>query len=74
MSVTFVRTGERRYCVRATPDGGEAASSMSAAMEPKERASFTAEQLVEIRQEFERLSERWSSLAVGESFTEPWRP
>jgi hypothetical protein len=50
----------------------EAASSMSIRMESKERASFTAQQLAEIRQEFERLSGRWSSLAVGESFTEPW--
>jgi hypothetical protein len=52
----------------------ETASGMPAGMEPKERASFTAQQLAEIRQEFERLSGRWSSLAVGESFTEPWWP
>ena len=50
----------------------ETASSVSARMEPKERASFSAERLAEIRQEFERLSGRWSCLAVGESFTELW--
>jgi hypothetical protein len=37
-------------------------------MTPAERAGFTAQ----IRREFQRLSERWSSLAVGASFTEPW--
>jgi len=65
MSVTFMRTGERRYGVRADIAGGQSVQM--------ERASFTAEKRAEIRAEFQRLSERWSSLAVGESFTEPWQ-
>jgi hypothetical protein len=50
----------------------QGADGMLARMTPTERASFTAEKRAQIRQEFQRLSERWSSLAVGESFTEPW--
>jgi hypothetical protein len=41
-------------------------------MTPAERADFTADKRAQIRREFQRLSERWSSLAIGESFTEPW--
>ena len=48
------------------------ADAMLARMTPAERASFSAEKRAEIRREFQRLSERWSSLAVGESFTESW--
>jgi hypothetical protein len=51
----------------------QGADAMLARMAPAERASFTAEKRAEIRAEFQRLSERWSSLAVGESFTEPWQ-
>jgi hypothetical protein len=50
----------------------ETAASMVAGMPPAERASLNARALAEIRAEFQRLSERWTSLAVGESFTEPW--
>jgi len=50
----------------------QGADAMLAGMAPAERADFTAEKRAEIRREFQRLSERWSSLAVGESFTEPW--
>jgi hypothetical protein len=50
----------------------QAASSMLGRMMPDERAHFTAQKLAEIRLEFQRLSERWVSLAVGESFTERW--
>lgn len=51
---------------------GQAAKGMLAGMTPAERASFTPAKLAQIRQEFQRLGDRWSSLAVGESFTEPW--
>jgi hypothetical protein len=37
-----------------------------------ERGDFTPRKLAEIRAEFERLSVRWSSLDIGESFGEPW--
>lgn len=50
----------------------ETTAGMLAHMAPAERASFTAQKLAEIRGEFQRLSQRWSSLAVGESFSEPW--
>jgi hypothetical protein len=48
------------------------ADAMRARMTPAERASFTVEKRAQIRQEFQRLSERWSSLAIGEGFTESW--
>ena len=51
---------------------GQAAKGMLAGMPPAERASFTPAKLAHIRQEFQRLSDRWSSLAIGESLTEPW--
>jgi hypothetical protein len=51
----------------------ETADAMLARMTPAERASFTAERRAEIRQEFQRLSERWSSLSIGEGFTELWQ-
>lgn len=50
----------------------ETSASLLAQMPPAERASFTAQKLGEIRGEFQRLSECWSQLAVGESFSEPW--
>jgi hypothetical protein len=50
----------------------QGADAMLARMTPAERAIFTPEKRAQIRQEFQRLSERWSSLAVGESFAEPW--
>jgi len=48
------------------------ADAMLGRMTPAERAGFTADKRAEIRREFQRLSERWSSLAVGEGFSEPW--
>jgi hypothetical protein len=50
----------------------QTASAMLGRMTPQERAQFTAEKLAEIRQEFQRLSGRWASLAVGESLVERW--
>jgi hypothetical protein len=50
----------------------DATANMLARMAPAERAGFTAQKLGEIRSEFQRLSERWSRLVVGESFSEPW--
>jgi hypothetical protein len=50
----------------------EGAAGMLARMPPRERADFVEKKLEEIRREFQRLSERWSTLAVGENFTEPW--
>ena len=46
--------------------------AMLSRMTPAERAGFTAEKRAVVRREFQRLSDRWSSLAIGESFTEPW--
>jgi hypothetical protein len=48
------------------------AASMLARMEAREKASLNPQKLGEIRQEFQRLSERWSSLRVGESMSEEW--
>jgi hypothetical protein len=53
-------------------DMRQGADAMLARMTPVERAGFTVEKRAQIRREFQRLSERWSSLAVGASFTEPW--
>jgi hypothetical protein len=53
-------------------DMRQGADAMLARMTPAERADFTADKRAQIRREFQRLSERWSSLAIGESFTEPW--
>lgn len=50
----------------------DATANMLARMAPAERAGFTAQKLGEIRSEFQRLSERWSRLVVGESFSERW--
>jgi hypothetical protein len=50
----------------------QAASGMLGRMMPNERAQLTEPKLAAIRQEFQRLSERWASLAVGESFSERW--
>ncbi len=50
----------------------QAAKGMLAGMTTAERASFTPAKLAQIRQEFQRLSDRWSSLSIGESFSEPW--
>ena len=50
----------------------QTAFAMLERMPPPERGNFTAQKLAEIRQEFQRLSERWVSLAVGESLTERW--
>jgi hypothetical protein len=46
--------------------------SMLEAMPADERASYSPAKLAEIHGEFQRLSERWSKLKVGESFTEIW--
>src|SRR5215467_15209051 len=48
------------------------ARGMLDAMPAKERALYSMAKLGEVRAEFERLSQRWSKLSVGESFTEPW--
>ena len=50
----------------------ETVRSMLQGMPSDERALYSAAKLTEICAEFERLSERWSKLEVGESFTEPW--
>jgi hypothetical protein len=50
----------------------DGAASMLARMEAKERARLNPQKLSEIRQEFQRLSKRWSSLSVGESISEEW--
>ena len=42
------------------------------AMPERERTCFTPEKLREIRAQFSTLSERWSTLEVGEGFTERW--
>ena len=47
-------------------------ADMLARMEPAERASFNPQKLSEIRREFQRLSERWSSVGVGDSMSEEW--
>jgi hypothetical protein len=48
------------------------ARSILGGMSAEERALFTPAKLSEIRSVFASLSARWSRLAVGESFTEPW--
>jgi hypothetical protein len=59
--------------LRLRADGMRGSSAgMLATLSPAERADFTPQKLAEIRAEFGRLSARWSSLAVGESFSEPW--
>jgi hypothetical protein len=59
--------------LRLRADGmRESSTGMQARLSPAERADFTPQKLAEIRREFDRLSERWSSLAIGESFSEPW--
>lgn len=59
--------------LRSRADGiRESSSGMLAGLSPAERADFTPQKLAEIRSEFTRLSARWSSLAIGESFSEPW--
>lgn len=50
----------------------QATLAMMARMPPAERARYTPDRLREIRREFQRLSERWACLRVGESLTEPW--
>ena len=50
----------------------EAVRRMLQGMPADERALYSAAKQAEIRAEFERLSERWSKLSVGESLTEPW--
>jgi hypothetical protein len=59
--------------LRARADGmREGSTGMLAGLSPAERADFTPQKLAEIRAEFTRLSARWSALAIGESFGEPW--
>jgi hypothetical protein len=48
------------------------AKSILQAMSEKERSSFTPEKLSEIRAHFSTLSRRWSTLKIGEGFTERW--
>jgi hypothetical protein len=50
----------------------ETARGLLAAMRRDERALYTSEKMTEIRSEFERLSERWVALKIGEGFAEPW--
>ena len=50
----------------------QTAAAMQGRMAPKERAHLTVQKRAEIRGEFQRLSERWASLAVGESLVEQW--
>jgi hypothetical protein len=50
----------------------ETACSMLARIPAQERASYTPQKIAEIRSQFQRLSERWSVLRIGESITEPW--
>jgi hypothetical protein len=50
----------------------EAVRSMLVAMPPNERAVYTSEKMAEIRSQFQRLSEHWSVLKIGEDLTEPW--
>jgi hypothetical protein len=58
----------RSRAIEMRPGADRMLDRMTAA----ERAGFTVEKRAGIRQEFQRLSERWSSLAIGGSFTEPW--
>jgi hypothetical protein len=48
------------------------ARSILGGMPAEERALYTPAKLSEIRAVFSALSARWSRLAIGESFTEPW--
>jgi hypothetical protein len=48
------------------------ARSILEGMPAEERARFTPAKLSEIRSRFSELGARWSRLAIGESFTEPW--
>ena len=57
-----MRAGEMRH----------SATKLLAEMPPQERAAYTSGKLNEIRNEFQRLSGRWSALRVGESFVEAW--
>jgi hypothetical protein len=50
----------------------ETARSMLARIAVEERALYTPAKMAEIRSQFQRLSERWSVLGIGESITEPW--
>ena len=61
-----------RQCARARSKCARAPMRCWQGWRQRSARSFTAEKRAQIRQEFQRLSERWSSLAIGESFTEPW--
>jgi hypothetical protein len=50
----------------------ETSEGILLAMPREERALYTAEKLTEIRAQFSRLGECWSSLKIGEGFTEHW--
>jgi hypothetical protein len=50
----------------------ETAGSIPARMGADERASYAPAKIAEIRAEFQRLSERWTALGIGEGMTEPW--
>jgi hypothetical protein len=50
----------------------ETARSMLARIAADERALYTSQKMAEIRSQFQRLSERWSAIEIGESLTEPW--
>jgi hypothetical protein len=50
----------------------EGVADILAAMRPDERAFYTAKRLTEIRAQFQRLSDRWVALRIGEGMTEPW--
>jgi len=62
-----------RTALRAKARTMEAtAKSILGRMTGAERASYTPAKLSEIRAVFSRLSERWSTLEIGDGFTEPW--
>jgi hypothetical protein len=50
----------------------ETACNMLARIAAEERALYTPQKMAQIRSQFQRLSERWSALRIGESITEPW--
>ena len=51
---------------------GEGAKCILESIRPDERAFYTSARLAEIRLQFQRLSDRWVALRIGEGLTEPW--
>ena len=50
----------------------EGVAHILATMRPDERAFYTSARLTETRAQFQRLSDRWVGLRIGEGLTEPW--